>query len=175
MASEDDIRDEENPEIVNMIDSQAEKVEADLVRTNRTYVNSLNAEEVDLHQSGSLNINAGNLHANSSLLGLSQGDSADINNSILLAARAVELETSNSTVGGIYSENTILGENSKAGILVSGNVTGEKIHSVLLVARNVEGPVETILDTRQVALASVLTGIACGAVLILGKFLFRRK
>ncbi|MFC2064123.1 hypothetical protein ACFLXB_03390 [Chloroflexota bacterium] len=175
MSPEDEIREGDNPEIVNMIDSQVEKVEADLVRTSRTYVNTLNAEEVDLYQSGSVNTKAEIFHANSSLLGLSQGESADINNSILLAGRAVELEAKNSAIGGIYSENTNLGENTKSGILVSGNVTGEKINSVLFVARNVEGNVETILDTRQVALASVLAGIACGAVLMLGKFLFRRR
>ena len=45
-----------NPEVVNLVDSQTEKIEADLVRTTRSYINSVEAEEVDLFQSGSMNI-----------------------------------------------------------------------------------------------------------------------
>lgn len=175
MATTDAAHEDGNPEVVNLVDSQAEKIEADLVRTSRTYVNSLEAEEVDLYQSGSLNVNANRLNANSSFLGLAQGDSAEINNSILLTGKTTELEANNSVIGGIYSENTNIGENTRTGILVSGNVTGSQIQSFMLVARSVQGPVTTSLDTRQVALASILAGISCGAVLLLGKFLFRRK
>jgi hypothetical protein len=39
----------------------------------------------------------------------------------------------------------------------------------------VEGPVETMLETRQVLLASVLAGAACGVVIMLGRLLFRHK
>ncbi|MFC2028389.1 hypothetical protein ACFLTX_00510 [Chloroflexota bacterium] len=175
MATEEAMNEEENPEVVNLVDSQAERIEADLVRTSRTYVNSLDAEEVDLYQSGSLKINSGRTHAESSLLGISQGQSIEINNSILLAGRASEIKTTNSAVGGIIAENVSIGENTNTGVMVGGNVTGEKIRSGILVARHIEGPVETNLDTQQVALASILAGLACGAVIVLGKFLFRRR
>jgi hypothetical protein len=85
------------------------------------------------------------------------------------------MELNNSLIGGIYTDNASLGEGAQTGILVGGKVSGEQIRTVFLVARQVEGQVETSLDTRQVALASVLTGVACGAVLLLGQFLFRRK
>jgi hypothetical protein len=164
-----------NPEVVNLVDSQTEKIEADLVRTTRSYINSVEAEEVDLFQSGSINITASHLNANSSFLGLSQGDSAELSSSIVLAGRTSDLEANNSVIGGLISEKTNLGENNRAGIVVSGTVSAEHVHSFMLVARNVEGSVETSLDTKQVALASILAGISCGAILLLGKLLFRRK
>ncbi|HCC78167.1 MAG: hypothetical protein A2X25_04820 [Chloroflexi bacterium GWB2_49_20] len=167
---------EENiPEVVNLIDSQVEKIEANLVRASRSYVGSLNAEEVELHQAIALDVDAHNLNANTSIMGVSHTATTSATNSILLAARADRMEFNNSLTGGIYSENASLGENSKTGILVGGKVSGDQIRTIFLVARHVEGQVETSLDNRQVVLASVLIGIACGVVLLLGQFLFRRK
>src|SRR3972149_1475017 len=115
MATTDAAHEDGNPEVVNLVDSQAEKIEADLVRTSRTYVNSLEAEEVDLYQSGSLNVNANRLNANSSFLGLARGDSAEINNSILLTGKTTELEANNRVIGGGFSEKTTNWEDNRKG------------------------------------------------------------
>jgi len=175
MSPKSELPEEGLPEVVNLIDSQAEKVEADLVRASRSYVGYLTAEETELHQAVALNVNAHNLNANTSLLGISQSISTSSNNSILLAARAERMELKGSLTGGIYADNASLADGARAGILVSGKVSGEQVRSVILVARQVEGPVETMLDTRQVALASILAGFACGLVVLLGQFLFRHK
>lgn len=163
------------PEVVNLIDSQAERVEADLVRTSRSYIGNLSAEESDMEQAVALNVNAHELNANTSILGVSQSVTSSIDNSILLAARAERIEIKNSLVGGVYADSSSFADSARTGILVSGKVTGEQIRSVFLVARHVEGPVETMLETRQVLLASVLAGAACGMVIMLGKLLFRHK
>jgi hypothetical protein len=171
----DDLQEDELPQVINLIDSQSEKIEADMVRASRSYIGSLNADETELHQGVALNVNAHNLNANSSLVGVSQSTSTQIKNSLVVATRAEQIQLDGSLAGGIYSENTHLGEGSQTGILVAGKVTGENIRTVVLVARQVEGSVQTMLDTRQVALASVLAGIGCGLILLLGQFLFRRK
>jgi len=166
---------DDQPEVVNLIDSQADLIEADLVRTSRSYVGSLHAEEVELHQAVAMEIDTQGLNANMSGIGVAQVTSISATNSLMVAARAERFESNNSLTGAIYSDNAILGEGSQTGILVTGKATGEQIHTVVLVTRQVEGSVETMLDTRQVALASVLSGVACGIVILLGQFLFRRK
>lgn len=166
---------EGSPEVVNLIDSQAEKIEADLVRTSRSYIGNLTAEETDMHQAVALNVNAHDLNANTSILGVSQSVTISSDNSLLLASRAERMEMKNSLVGGVYADNANLADGARAGILVGGKVSGEQIRTVFLVARHVEGPVETMVETRQVVLASVIAGIACGLVVMLGQFLFRHK
>jgi len=175
MSPKSELTEVNQPEVVNLIDSQAEHIEADLVRTSRSYVSNLHAEEVDLHQAAAMDVDAQILNANTSAIGIVQATSVSASNSLLLAARSEQLEINNSLTGVIYAKSTSLGEGSQTGILVTGNVSGEQIRSVVLIARQVDGSVQTMIDTRQVALAGVLTGVACGIVLLLGQFLFRRK
>jgi hypothetical protein len=175
MSPRSEMLEESQPEVVNLIDSQADLIEADLVRTSRSYVGSLNAEEVELHQAAAMDVKAHTLNANSSVMGLSHATINNTRNSIVLAARSDHMDLGNSLTGAIYAENVTLAEGSQTGILVTGNATGEKIRTVVLVARQVNGPVETMLNTRQVVLASVLTGVTSGILLLLGQILFRRK
>ena len=166
---------EERPQVVNLAGSQAEQVEADLVRASRSYVGRVNAEEADLHQSIAINVDVHTMNTNASLVGLSQATSTQANNSAIIAGRADHLELRNSVAAGIYAASTTLSENSQTGILVSGDVKADQVRTVVLVARQVQGPVQTMLDTRQVALGSLIAGIAGGAVMLLGYFLFRHK
>lgn len=175
MSPKTETTEETQPEVVNLIDSQAELIEADLVRTSRSYVGTLHAEEVELFQAAALDVEARNIHSNSAVVGVGQASSISAKDSLILASRAEKLEISNSLAGGIYAESTLLGEGSQTGILVTGKASGEQIRSVVLIARQVDGNVETMLNTRQVALASVLTGLACGFVIMLGQILFRKK
>lgn len=175
MSPKSEMIEDNQPEIVNLVDSQAELVEADLVRASRSYLGSLHAEEVELHQAVAVEADAQSLNANTSAIGVIQATSASINNSFVLAGRAEHLDINNSLTGAIYADNTTLGQGSQAGILVTGKASGEQIRTVVLVARQVDGPVETMLTTRQVVLASVLTGVACGTIMLLGQFFFRRK
>jgi len=175
MSPKSEMIEEDQPEVVNLIDSQADLIEADLVRTSRSYVGSLHAEEVELYQAIAMDVDAQNLNANMSALGVVQAASVSSTDSLLLAARADRLEINNSLTGGIYADNAILGQGSQVGVLVTGKASGEQIRTVVLIARQVDGPVETMLDNRQVALASVLTGVVCGMVILVGQFLFRRK
>lgn len=175
MSPKSELTEVNQPEVVNLIDSQADRIEADLVRTSRSYVSNLHAEEVEFHQAAAMDVDAQILNANTSAIGIVQAASVSATNCLLLAARGERLEINNSLTGAIYADSTNLGEGSQTGILVTGNVSGEQIRSVVLIARQVDGSVQTMIDTRQVALASVLTGVACGIVLLLGQFLFRRK
>jgi hypothetical protein len=175
MAPSSEIHEEEIPEVVNLIDSQAEKVEANLVRASRSYIGNLKAEEVELHQAVALNVEAHDFQVNSSLSGVSQSSTTSARNSILLTGRTEKLEMNNSLALGIYSNETNLEAGSQTGILISNKVSGGQIRTVFLVASQVEGPVETQLDTRQVALASIIAGLVCGIAIMVGQILFRHK
>ena len=175
MSPNSELIEENQPEVVNLVDSQADLIEADLVRTSRSYVGKLQAVEVEFHQAAAMDVDTQTLNANTSAIGVVRATSVNATNSLLLAARGERLEINNSLTGGIYAENTILGEDSQTGILVTGKASGEQIRAVVLIASQVEGSVQTMLNTRQVVLASVITGAACGIVILLGQFLFRRK
>jgi len=171
----EDLHSDDLPQVINLVDSQTERIEAEMVRASRSYIGGLNSEETELHQGIAVDVNTHNLNANTSVVGVSQSNSVNGTNSLLVATRAGQIQLDGCLAGGIYSEHATLGEGSRTGILVTGNVTAGNIRTVMLVARNVEGQVETMVDTRQVALASVLAGIGCGAILLLGRFLFRHK
>lgn len=175
MSPKELIQEEEFPQVVNLADSQANSVEADLVRANRTFITNLNAEETDLQQSIVVELNAHQVNANASLIGLSHAGSSNYQKSAIVAGRAEEMVLKDSLVGGIYCGSAQLSDGAQTGILVSGSVKSEQVRTVLLVSRQVEGNVQTMLDTRQVAIASLIAGIASGAIMLLGYFLFRKK
>jgi hypothetical protein len=60
----------ELPQVVNLSGVSVENVEAELVRTNQTGIQHLNAEEVELHISALGMANTGNLQARDSMLGV---------------------------------------------------------------------------------------------------------
>jgi hypothetical protein len=175
MSPKAEVKAEEQPEIVNLNDSQVDKIEADLVRTSRSYVGSMDSEESEFYQSAALDVKTYSLHTNSSLVGVSQSTTSKNDNSLIIAARAETMDLENSLVGAVYADSITLGENSRAGILVSGSVSGTVIRPVVLLARQVDGPIETTMDTRQVILGSLLAGVSFGLVAWAGQFLFRRR
>lgn len=175
MAQKNESPMEEIPQVINLTGSQAEQVQADLVRASRSYIGRVNADEADLHQSIAVDADVQTMNANASLVGVSQAITTRAGNSAIIAGRTEQLELSSSVAGGIYAASATLKDGSQAGILVSGDVRADSVRTVVLVARQVQGPVQTMLDTRQVALGSLIAGIAGGAVMLLGYFLFRKK
>jgi len=59
--------------------------------------------------------------------------------------------------------------------VISREVNGDSVRALVLLARQVNGPIEPVLDSRLVLLASLASGIGIGIVFVIGKFLSRRR
>ncbi len=162
------------PEVVNLTNSRVDEVSAELVRAQRSVIGRIEAGEIELHQSGAAQISAENVMARGAIIGMAQSGSFSMDGGCVGVVRAQEVIL-NGQAGAVTAENATLLADAQAGILAANSVKAEKVRTVVLLAKQVEGPVETMLDTRRVVLASLAAGLAAGAVLLLGQFLFRHK
>ncbi len=162
------------PEVVNLINTQAELVDAELVRVSNSRVGRMQAEEINITRSGVIGLSGDTVSGRDSWIGAVQGDHVTLNNGGVVALQAEQM-TLNGNAGFVKANQLDMAEGSTVGILSAGKVSAEKVRTVLLLAGKVEGPVETVLDNRRILLASLVAGIATGGVLLLGKFLFRRR
>jgi hypothetical protein len=162
------------PEVVNLVNTQAEHVDAELVRVSHSRVGKMHAEEIDITHSGAVSVSGDTVSGRDSWIGAVQGGHITLNGGGVVALQAEQM-TLNGNAGLCQANQLSMAEGSTVGILSAGKVSAEKVRTVLLLAGKVEGPVETALDTRRVLLASLVAGIATGGVLLLGKFLFRNR
>jgi len=162
------------PEVVNLIDAQAEYVEAELVRIGHSRVGKVHAQEVDMTRSGAVDVSADVVSGRDSWIAAVQGGKVDLEKGGVVFAQA-ESMTINGNAGICQANELNMAEGSTVGVLSAGKVNAQKVRTVVLLAGKVEGPVETVFDNRRIMLASMIAGIATGGVLLLGKLLFRRK
>lgn len=162
------------PQVINLTHTQAQQVEAELVRVHQSLVGRVDAGEVDLQQSAALQISAQNISAHTTSIASVQAKSFAMHESAVAVVRATQADL-DGRAGLILAQSATMGAGSRSGLLVSNQVKTEQVRTTILLARQVEGPVETVMDTRQVLLASLVAGVAAGTVLLLGQFLFRRK
>jgi hypothetical protein len=80
----------------------------------------------------------------------------------------------NGAAGAIIAEHIELG-NAYAGWIAGREVKGEKIETMVLFSPKVEGQVITLMDTRGVIIAGLISGLFAGMMLLLGRGLFGRK
>ena len=66
-------------------------------------------------------------------------------------------------------------KNSQACLVVAQQVEADSIQTKVLLAGQVEGPVETLLDTQQVAIFGAVLGVVTGVVLFMLGILLGRK
>jgi hypothetical protein len=66
-------------------------------------------------------------------------------------------------------------EESRAGLVVSRQVHGGRLSTVVLIAGKVNAPVETIVDSRSIALFGIAMGITFGLVTAIFKLLRPRR
>ena len=158
------------PQVINLTHTQAQQVEAELVRVHQSLVGRVDGGEVDLQQSAALQISAQNISAHTTSIASVQAKSFAMHESAVAVVRATQADL-DGRAGLILAQSARMGAGSRSGLLVSNQVKTEQVRTSVLLARRVEGPVETVMDTRQVLLASLVAGIA----VLLGQFLFRRK
>lgn len=162
------------PQVANLTGVQVDKVAADMARVHRSAVGSIEAQEVELYQSAAGQINADYVSTHNALLGEVHSGAATINGSAVVMLQAQDAAL-NGPAGIVSTQNAVLSDGASMGIMLATSVKAEKVRTVLLIASEVEGPVETVLDTRRVVLASLLAGAAAGAVVLLGQLFFGRR
>jgi len=169
---------EENdlPQVVNLSGVQVENVEAELVRVDQSAIGSIsNAEEVDMHQSGSMQVSASRVTMQNSFTGNIHAEEITLQDSTALGIQARQASIDGRAGLLIARDNVVVNPGARTGILVGRNVQTQGTRTLLLMAGKVEGPVEGLMDTRRILLSSVIAGIMAGVILLLGRFLFRRK
>jgi hypothetical protein len=161
------------PEVINMHETEAASVQAELVRASSSQIKQLSAQEVDLRDSVAVVVNAETVNARKTGIAHLEAGNFTLLEGTVLASK------SNSAMlkgrAGLVISDAASIENGSAGALISRNVTGENIRTGILISRNVEGNVETLMDTRSTILAGVVAGAVLGTIMMLGQFLFRRK
>ncbi len=159
--------------VANLQQVSVDSVQAELVRMYLSASKDIKADEVDLQQSAAFEANAANMNANLSALGIVQSAEITLQNSVVGAVRADNVILTGAS-GAIIADKIEFG-NITAGWIAGREVKGEKIESVLLISPKVEGNVTTILDTRGVIIAGLISGLFTGMILLLGRALFGRK
>ncbi len=171
--SESEEAGEEESLVTNLAHSDADLVQADLVRMHQSSAQEITAEEIELHQSLAARVQATRITTHESALGL---------------VNAAEVQAINTGIGGVHGENVsvdgfagavIAGKaelgNTIAGLVAADQVQGERIETFLLLARHVDGDVKTIVDTRTALLGGMVGGLFAGMIFLLGQALFRRR
>jgi hypothetical protein len=79
----------------------------------------------------------------------------------------------NGNIGVLIGQTAALND-SRTGVMITKEINAAKVQSVIVMAGKINGPVETLVDQRSVALFGVATGVAIGLVFSLFRLLRRR-
>ena len=161
------------PEVVNMHETQAASVQAELVRASASQIKQLTAQEVDLRDSVAVVVNAETVSARKTgVAHLEAGNFTLLDGTVLVSKS--NSATLKGRAGLVITDFAEI-ENGSAAILASRAIKADTIRTGILISRNVEGNVETLMDTRATVLAGIVAGAVIGSLLMLGQYLFRRK
>ena len=173
MESETSTPENDFPEVVNMQGTDVESVQAELVRASSSQIKRLTAQEVDLRDSIVVVAEADTVNARRVGMAHLEAGNLTLLDGTILAAR-----TNSAIINGraalVVSDLASI-ENGVTGVLVGRDVRGDRIRTKVLISRNVQGNVETLLDTRSTLMVGMVAGAVAGTILMLGRFLFRRK
>jgi hypothetical protein len=133
-------------------------VQADSIKLSQCGVGRIDASEARVSDSGVSQVYAENAALRDSMVGFVQANS---------------VELTGGGAGMIVSQAASVA-NSRNGVVISQEVHGNQVIAVLLLANKVEGPVETLIDQRGLALIGIVAGAVIGMVFSLFR-LFRRR
>ncbi len=147
------------------------------VQTQSAYMQNLSSDSIDaqvveMHQSGAARIDAESISAEDSFLGETNCQTASINRGISGFVRtdqaAIEhgftgvLSTDEAVINGsvgITAAQSVRMNASRSGIIVAREVHGAKVKTVFLLTTRMDAPVETVVDTRSIALFGAAAGL----------------
>ncbi|MCD4671571.1 MAG: hypothetical protein K8R77_02805 [Anaerolineaceae bacterium] len=174
--------------IENKTSQEKVQIVDDVVDVVRGSVGSIQAQQVDLHQSAVQTINTGkadvcfgamaqstsqDLEVSYGALGLVKTGDAQVKASAIggiVADDGVNMELSRSQ--GIFSRGNVIMDKSVAGLVGARKVKAENSNIVFLVAGKVEGDVQPMFGPRESLIFGAMAGIV-GGILVLTGHLFK--
>lgn len=163
----------DQPEVVNLAQSDVGEVRAEMVRMHQSNAETINSEDVELNVAAAGMVNTQTLTARDSIIGGVNAGDAHISNSVVGGVRAGTVDV-HGLVGGVAG-NAVHAENAYSVLTVAREVRGERIESLVLLAGRVEGEVHTLVDTRGAIVAGLVGGLFAGVILLVGRIAFRRE
>ena len=164
--------DDELPQVVNLSNSSAETVQADLVRMHQSGALDVSAEEIELSTSAAGRVRSARVTSHRSLLGAVEAEQVQIDGIAgLVRSQAAGLRGS----AGVVLAGTAEVSEAHAGLIAGRDVRAGQVKTVVLLASHVEGEVHTQLDTRGAVIAGTVAGLVVGMLVLAGQALFGRR
>ena len=139
-----------------------------------TAVETVEADEVHVHQGGVNRVFAGVVEIDTGGAVTIDAETVGMTGSVGMVIRADVVEANESGSGVLVARDMRL-TNSRAGVAVAERADLQDSSTLVLLAREVHGPVETMLDTRGAILAGLIAGVAAGLVWLAGTLIDRRR
>jgi hypothetical protein len=149
---------------------------------------SVDAQVVQMNQSGASKVNADSVEAIDSFLGEIHNQTTTINRGVAGYIRAEHATVNHGFTGvistndsvangtvGITAAQSVRLNGSRSGIIVAREVHGAKIHTVFLIANRMDAPVETVVEPRSIALFGAAAGLTFGLVYGLFRWLRSKR
>jgi hypothetical protein len=165
------VQPETGDSVVKKSGSRLESVQADVVEIDTSNVDTVNATNVTMRNSGVRQVNGQSITVNNSGIGIMHGSSVSVNDGGMGICSVTDANV-NGNVGMMIGQSVTL-NNHRTGLVVTREVHSDHVQSIFFLAGRSDGPVETILDQRSVALFGLASGIAMGLVLSLFRLLKR--
>jgi len=156
------------------MDDPADEHSAETVNLRGTMVDTVEADEVHIHQGGVNRVFAGVVEMDTGGAATIDAETVSLNESVGLVVRADVIDA-NECGSGIMTALELRMTNSRAGLALAERADLQDSSTLVLIAREVNGTVETVLDTRGAILAGLVAGVAAGLVLLAGGLLARRR
>jgi len=156
------------------MDERAGTTSGETVDLRGTMVETVEADEVHIHQGGVNRVFAGVVEMDTGGAVTIDAETVSLNESVGVVVRADMIDAHESGSGVLVAREMRL-TNSRAGVAIADHADLHDSSTVVLLARQVNGPVETMLDTRGAILAGLVAGVAAGLVWLAGGLIARRR
>ncbi len=162
-------------ESVNLSQTTAAKIQAEMVRMQGGSVGQIIADEIEARQVSCGSLQARQIEFHGGMAGMLQGQHIELTQSPAVMARAEHLVVRDGSLGAVYTQSAQL-DHTQVGLVVARQVqSGGALRTTVLLAGHVDGPVETLFNTSQALLAGLTSGVAVGLVLYVFGLLGKRK
>jgi len=162
-----------NPEISNEI---SRRIIGNQVVVRQGGAQSIEADHLIIRQGGAAKANATRLDVTQGFVGYMQTDAASLTAAkagVILAKGDTHMDQSLSQL--FITKGNVTVDQSAFGALVAKDVKIESSSSIFLIAKKVEGNVTTLFGPRESLLFGAITGLVGGVVLLMSKYIKRKR
>lgn len=145
-------------QVVQMHQSGASRVQADLIEATDSFLGEVNTQASNIHRGVTGVIRTNKLTADQGFSGVVTTHDAVINGSV-----------------GVTVAQSIRMRESRSGIILAREVHGSKVHTVFLISSRMDAPVETVVEPRSIALFGAAAGLTFAMVYSLFRWLRSKR